>query len=58
MRISALGRNDRPMLEERILFVDADAIVIDKPAGLPVDTPRNGGDSIERRVRRGQRPAH
>lgn len=38
------------MLEARILFVDADAIVIDKPAGLPVDTPRNGGDSIERRL--------
>ena len=38
------------MLEDRILFVDADAIVIDKPAGLPVDTPRNGGDSIERRL--------
>jgi len=38
------------MLEERILFVDADAIIIDKPAGLPVDTPRHGGDSIERRL--------
>ena len=38
------------MLEERILFIDAEAIVIDKPAGLPVDTPRAGGDSIERRI--------
>ena len=37
------------MLEDRILFIDAEAIVIDKPAGLPVDAPRAGGDSIERR---------
>jgi tRNA pseudouridine32 synthase/23S rRNA pseudouridine746 synthase len=34
------------MLSDRILFVDAEAIVIDKPAGLPVDAPRRGGDSI------------
>jgi tRNA pseudouridine32 synthase / 23S rRNA pseudouridine746 synthase len=34
------------MLEERILYIDAEAIVIDKPAGLPVDTPRAGGDSV------------
>lgn len=34
------------MLSDRILFVDAEAIVIDKPAGLPVDSPRSGGDSI------------
>jgi tRNA pseudouridine32 synthase/23S rRNA pseudouridine746 synthase len=37
-------------LSERILFVDAQAIVIDKPAGLPVDTPRRGGDSIAGRL--------
>lgn len=35
------------MLAERILFADAEAIVIDKPAGLPVDPPRNGGPSVE-----------
>jgi tRNA pseudouridine32 synthase / 23S rRNA pseudouridine746 synthase len=34
------------VLEDRILYVDAEAIVIDKPAGLPVDTPRAGGDSV------------
>ena len=34
------------MLEDPILFIDAEAIVIDKPAGLPVDEPRRGGDSI------------
>ena len=38
------------MLEDRILFVDAEAIVIDKPAGLPVDRPRRGGDSIADRL--------
>jgi tRNA pseudouridine32 synthase/23S rRNA pseudouridine746 synthase len=38
------------MLSDRILFIDAQAIVIDKPAGLPVDTPRRGGDSIASRL--------
>jgi tRNA pseudouridine32 synthase/23S rRNA pseudouridine746 synthase len=33
-------------LSDRILFIDAEAIVLDKPAGLPVDLPRRGGDSI------------
>lgn len=37
-------------LEERILFIDGEAIVIDKPAGLPVDEPRRGGDSIASRL--------
>ena len=34
------------LLSDRILFIDGEAIVIDKPAGLPVDTPRRGGPSI------------
>jgi tRNA pseudouridine32 synthase/23S rRNA pseudouridine746 synthase len=38
------------MLDQRILFIDAEAMVIDKPAGLPVDTPRRGGDSVARRL--------
>ena len=38
------------MLSDRILFIDAEAIVIDKPAGLPVDTPRRGGESIASRL--------
>lgn len=38
------------MLEDRILYVDAEAIVIDKPAGLPVDPPRAGGDSVAARA--------
>ncbi|MFL6736658.1 MAG: RluA family pseudouridine synthase [Sphingomonas sp.] len=33
-----------------ILFIDAQAIVLDKPAGLPVDTPRRGGNSIVARL--------
>jgi tRNA pseudouridine32 synthase/23S rRNA pseudouridine746 synthase len=37
-------------LEDRILFLDGEAIVIDKPEGLPVDTPRAGGDSVEARI--------
>ncbi|MGN6848483.1 MAG: RluA family pseudouridine synthase [Sphingomicrobium sp.] len=38
------------MLSDRILFIDAEAIVLDKPAGLPVDAPRRGGDSIATRL--------
>lgn len=30
-----------------ILFEDAEALVIDKPAGLPVDRPRSGGESLD-----------
>jgi len=35
------------VLSDRILFADAEVIVIDKPAGLPVDPPRNGGPSVD-----------
>ena len=38
------------MLSDRILFVDAEALVLDKPAGLPVDAPRRGGESIASRI--------
>jgi tRNA pseudouridine32 synthase/23S rRNA pseudouridine746 synthase len=37
-------------LSDRILFIDAEALVLDKPAGLPVDAPRRGGDSIAGRI--------
>jgi len=37
-------------LEDLILFVDGEAIVIDKPAGLPVDAPRAGSSSVEARI--------
>ncbi len=32
---------------DRILFLDGEALVIDKPAGLPVDRPRDGSLSLE-----------
>ncbi len=38
------------LLSDRILFIDSEAIVIDKPAGLPVDLPRRGGDAIMSRL--------
>ena len=38
------------MLSDQILYIDAEAMVIDKPAGLPVDTPRRGGDSVTARL--------
>jgi tRNA pseudouridine32 synthase/23S rRNA pseudouridine746 synthase len=38
------------MLEDRILFIDGEAIVLDKPAGLPVDPPKRGGDSLSARI--------
>src|SRR4051794_26493954 len=44
------GRLREAMLSDRILFIDAEAIVIDKPAALPVDRPRRGGDSIASRL--------
>ena len=37
-------------LSNRILFIDAEALVIDKPPGLPVDAPRRGGESIISRL--------
>lgn len=35
------------MLNDHVLFIDGEAIVIDKPAGLPVDPPRDGSLSLE-----------
>lgn len=34
-------------LADRILFMDGEAILLDKPAGLPVDRPRDGSLSLE-----------
>ena len=44
---SAMGGD---MLSDLILFIDGEAMVIDKPAGLPVDEPRRGGESIASRL--------
>lgn len=38
------------MLSDSILFIDAEALVLDKPACLPVDAPRRGGESIAARI--------
>ncbi len=38
------------MLDDCILFIDDDAIVIDKPAGLPVDTASGAGESVVSRA--------
>lgn len=35
------------MLADRILFIDAEAMVLDKPAGLPVTPVRDGSLSLE-----------
>lgn len=35
------------IIADRIIFLDGEAMVIDKPAGLPVDRPRDGSLSLE-----------
>lgn len=35
------------MITDHVLFIDGEAIVIDKPTGLPVDPPRDGSLSLE-----------
>jgi tRNA pseudouridine32 synthase/23S rRNA pseudouridine746 synthase len=37
-------------LSDFIIFIDGEALVLDKPAGLPVDAPRRGGESIAARI--------
>ena len=35
------------MTDIPILFEDGEALVIDKPAGLPIERPRRGGIGLE-----------
>ena len=42
-----LSEPDLTLLTDRVLFIDGEAIIIDKPAGLPVDPPRDGAMSLE-----------
>jgi len=35
------------LLSDRVLFLDGEALVLDKPAGLPVDEPRDKSLSVE-----------
>lgn len=37
----------RAMLADHVLYLDGEAIIVDKPAGLPVDAPRDGSLSLE-----------
>ncbi len=53
------------MIGDRVLFLDGEALVIDKPAGLPVDRPRDGSISLENHManltfgfRRWPQPVH
>lgn len=53
------------MLANHVLFIDGEALVIDKPAGLPVDRPRDGSLSLENHLealtfgfRRWPQPVH
>ena len=34
------------LLADRVLFIDAEAMILDKPAGLAVDAPRDGSLSV------------
>jgi len=36
-----------PLLSDQVLFIDGEAIILDKPAGLPVDAPRDGSLALE-----------
>lgn len=36
-----------PLLDDRVLFLDGEALILDKPAGMPVDAPRDGSLSLE-----------
>ena len=38
------------MLVHHVLFLDGEALVVDKPAGLPVDPPRDGSLSLENQL--------
>ncbi|WP_257541237.1 RluA family pseudouridine synthase [Sphingobium sp. CFD-1] len=35
------------LLNDKVLFIDGEAIILNKPAGMPVDAPRDGSLSLE-----------
>lgn len=35
------------MLADRVIFIDGEAIIVDKPSGMPVDEPRSGKMSVQ-----------
>jgi tRNA pseudouridine32 synthase / 23S rRNA pseudouridine746 synthase len=38
------------LLSDCVIFIDGEAIILDKPQGLPVDRPRDGSISLENHV--------
>lgn len=38
------------LLSDHVIFIDGEAIILDKPQGLPVDRPRDGSLSLENHV--------
>jgi tRNA pseudouridine32 synthase / 23S rRNA pseudouridine746 synthase len=38
------------MLADHVLYIDTETLIVDKPAGLPVDPPRNGGISVQNHI--------
>ena len=38
------------LLSDCVIFIDGEALIIDKPQGLPVDPPRDGSISLENHV--------
>jgi tRNA pseudouridine32 synthase / 23S rRNA pseudouridine746 synthase len=38
------------LLSENVLFLDGEAIIVNKPSGLPVDRPRDGSLSLENQL--------
>lgn len=50
MRPCPVSRSDPyplALLTDHVLFIDGEAIILDKPAGLPVDAPRDGSIALE-----------
>jgi tRNA pseudouridine32 synthase/23S rRNA pseudouridine746 synthase len=35
------------LFDDKVLFIDGEALILDKPAGLPVDAPRDGSLALE-----------
>ena len=43
-------QGNQMLLSDRVIFIDGEALIIDKPQGLPVDPPRDGSLSLENHV--------
>ena len=45
------------LLTDHVLFIDGEALILDKPAGLPVDAPRDGSIALADLRAQGVNPA-